>query len=424
MFKNTALEMIGQQDLKFRAEMIQAWQDLIDNTDYGEIPTGNKYAQKIEDLLYKRTGLNCSLSLPLTDEWDFSATPFRISSYSPLFDAMAAVIPKAIVKPGTIDDGVQTLKGTIDFKNAKITGDYSRIVIPITMSIIGVKKEGAETAAGIFMHEAGHSWTILAASLRMYRSSQFLQQIARAKLGGDEERTSYIAQRYTTKMVEEGIIDKKDVKNLPTEFSIEGFQTLVLTSAVNKMQSDFGQLRGTTHHTEQVADIFATRFGFGSVVAKYAIFDDSDTVVNHFTKIFFITVLSCAFPSPLIAVMISSVFATLFAGEGFTGRLVNNYHDLYGTTSQRLTRIRQTVIDSLKDAHIKRETREFLLTEIARIDDIYKETHVVKDVFKIIHEMIFSSERKLAQVMEMERQLEALSNNDLFIGANRLKNLV
>ena len=211
MFKNTALEMIGQQDLKFRAEMIQAWQDLIDNTDYGEIPTGNKYAQKIEDLLYKRTGLNCSLSLPLTDEWDFSATPFRISSYSPLFDAMAADIPKAIVKPGTIDDGVQTLKGTIDFKNAKITGDYSNIVIPITMSIIGVKKEGAETAAGIFMHEAGHGWTILAVSLRMYRSSQFLQQIARAKLGGDEERTSYLAKRSTTKMVEEGIIDKNDV---------------------------------------------------------------------------------------------------------------------------------------------------------------------------------------------------------------------
>ena len=424
MFKNTALEMIGQQDLKFRAEMIQAWQDLIDNTDHGEIPTGNKYAQKIEDLLYKRTGLNCSLSLPITDEWDFSATPFRLSSYSPLFDAMTAVIPNAIVKPGTIDDGVQTLKGTIDFKNAKITGDYSNIVIPITMSIIGVKKEGAETAAGIFMHEAGHGWTILAVSLRMYRSSQFLQQIARAKLGGDEERTSYLGKRYTTKMVEEGIIDKNDVKNLPTEFSIEGFQTLVLTSVVNKMQSDFGQLRGTTHHTEQVADIFATRFGFGAVIAKAVMYDDSDSVVSHFNSIFLVTVLSCAFPSPLIAVMISSMMAVLFSGEGFTGRLLNDSRDIYGTNSQRLTRIRQTIIDSLKDAHIKRETREFLLTEIARIDDIYKETHVVKNVFKIIHEMIFSSERKLAQVMEMERQLEALSNNDLFIGANRLKNLV
>jgi hypothetical protein len=78
----------------------------------------------------------------------------------------------------------------------------------------------------------------------------------------------------------------------------------------------------------------------------------------------------------------------------------------------------------LKDANIDRETREFLLSEIARIDKAYKETVVVKGLYKIISWMIFSSERKLQQVMDMERQLEAMSNNDLFIGANRLKTLV
>lgn len=424
MFKNTALEMIGQQDLKFRTEMIDAWQELIDNTAYGEDPTGNKYAQKIEKLLFDRTGVNCTLNLRIGDDWDFYTEPAILSKANPLLHLMAGKLSSLFFKVGKAPEEVQVFKGSVDFRNARLTGDYTKINMPIVMAINGVKNVGAEAAAGIFMHEAGHCWTFLACSWRLYRSSQFLQQIARAKLDSDKDRVDHILTRYSKKMVDEGLISPKDVKGLFSDFSIDTLQTTVLTSAVNKLQSDFGQLRATSHYSEQVADIFSTRFGFGAVLVESLKYNDSNSPVEFISGVLSVVILVSGFPNPLLAFAVTSFLAVILAGEGATGRLVNDGVDIYGTNSQRFTRIRQTVIDALKDAHIDRETREFLLSEIARIDKVYKETVVVKGLYKIIHEMIFSSERKLQQVMDMERQLEAMSNNDLFVGANRLKTLV
>lgn len=323
-------------------------------------------------------------------------------------------------------------KGTIDFKNAKVSGDYSRIEAPVFFTFDLIRQLTPGAAAAILMHEVGHVWTCFALSWRTYRASQFIAAIHNARTGRTVETTyTHTVQEAAKAMVKEGLIGTtQELESLVEINDLNAQVAIVYGKVLRKMQSDFGSLAASNHHTESLADTFATRFGFGVELAEGL--DSFEKSSDEGMFAYFSGTILCATIGGFIGIAAGSLvvggigaiallaLSVSLAGhtkEGISGS------ELYGTDYDRVNRIRLNVVDLLKDHNLKAGTRADLLSQADALARILSRTTVTRGLLVDIANLVSSHKRETKAALELERNLEDLVANDLFVGANKLKTL-
>jgi hypothetical protein len=188
----------------------------------------------------------------------------------------------------------------------------------------------------------------------------------------------------------------------------------------------------TDTSSEQLADNFSARFGYGrdlitgldKIHTKYST-DRNNTMYYTTTIIDYISLL--AVPIVLIAVLISSVPLGVLLGVFYTTLIyLNGSANLdmtYDSVFSRYERIKHELVAMLKDSEMTKEQQVYYIKQIDEIETILEGTKQYKSVFTSISDFVFSANSKANEQVLLEKTLERLAHNELFTMSARLNTI-
>lgn len=165
---------------------------------------------------------------------------------------------------------------------------------------------------------------------------------------------------------------------------------------------------------EQLADLFASRLGYGRAIAQFNFkydkyYGDPDYVgTQWYLESIKALFMVAALPVTTLAVMLHDPL-----NGGKDGR--------YDNQIQRITKLRRDLIAQLR--YPGPLDKDGIIADISAIDDILKEYAGNRTLFNGLIEFFRPSLRKQMQNTKVEEDLESLFHNDLFVQAFKLSKI-
>ena len=396
---------------------------------------------KIEDLITKYTGLN--ISFDLSSDMDPCTIPIRVNTDH----VFTADWMKGLIEPDAnrlLDKAESSKKeGAINLKEGKVYGVFTKAESPIFMNIEKLKtyKLTAQECTAILLHEIGHVFTYLEYMTRTVRTNQALAAVHRSLTNNttkDEhkiilERAGYLAADDDSAFIE--LTDIKDSQTVTTVIIHKGMNGTRKHNELGAASANYDMTA-----SEQLADQFAARHGMGrhltSSLEKLHQFSGS-LEYNQGKRYLFMTiqliVLSvvaikvitsiitlpyAGLHGPLIlyksiATAISIYMLIFLSGDGQRDR---TYDDL----RVRFLRVKEQSIQYLKDNNISDKESKRVIEDIKQIEVAISKVKDSKLLFEIISNYVFPSNYKAMKAADLQRDLEALAANDIFVKAKEL----
>lgn len=428
MSLSLARELINYQNDGFKTQLVGLFEKL------SQYPTraaaqSSKELERICEVILERTGVR--ITLLVDTNLAPQVAPVFLTNCHVLKYVPSMTNPQSDTALQTILSKKSFFKGEVDFKKAKVSGDYSRIEAPIWFNFDLIKDLKPGISAAILMHEVGHVWTCFALSWRTYRASQFLAAIHNAKTGRGTDKTyTHIVTEAAKEMEKEGLIaSPKELETLVEVKDLNAQVSITYAMVLRKIQSDFGSVAASNHHTESLADTFATRYGFGVELAEGLGYYNrtEEGMLAYFSGTIFVAGiagwLGLATMSVLTGGVAAAVMLALCVAIGGHSKLGVLPDELYGNEFDRLNRMRLNVIDILKDPKLAAGTRNDLLQQVDSLNKLVSNARVSRGLLTDLSNLVFSDRRETKAALDLETRLEQLAANDLFVGANKLKAL-
>ena len=102
---------------------------------------------------------------------------------------------------------------------------------------------------------------------------------------------------------------------------------------------------------------------------------------------------------------------------------LNTNEKLYDEPKERMERIRRDMVNELKRDKIDKDYRDQVLTDIEVIETITKEMNDKRSFLQFFHSTVYPKARHQYNQMRFQQDLEILTNNDVFVRAQKLKTL-
>lgn len=320
-------------------------------------------------------------------------------------------------------------KGSVDIKKAKVTGIFSEYVHPLYLNYYYLVKTSGLTAseiAAVTLHELGHAFYACYYSDRVDETNQVLASVARNIMGSGHGDLEYIYRELekVSPDVTKAEVDK--MLNGPRVVAGAAWFKIV----IGMVKSQFTDTTYNQTGFEERADNFASRFGYGKeiIVALDKLYQGSPEK-SESMRIFVQLVSASVFT--VGALLIFSLIATGSIVTAFVFAILKlvmlQFHreDLkdhtYDNLKSRYMRIRQDIVDQLKDRSIPRDVATEMISSIASIDSVIKSTSEVKVLPEVIANFVFSSARNAERSINDQKLMEALASNDLFVTAAKFK---
>ena len=429
-----SLETIDFQKDNFGGDIEAIVTKLID-----EIKTGTTDAQLMKDaslkaleaLIKKRLGLTVSI---ITNRDLASVMPFY-SNKNHIF------IHKYWRGNFDIPDQTKLLKesvgrqGTVDLAKAKVGGIFSEYKVTVNlnfhMMIDPLNLTPAEIT-GVILHELGHAFGVCEYSDRLESINIALSNIATSVIDKKEKDLKFVYREL--KSVNDKVTEQ-DVEELFSENRVIA-GTKWFSVIIGTVRSNLGNDTYDRTGFEYLADSFVTRFGYGkqAVIAldKLHTFtgDPAKSKANNYslqifsllalilTLAFIIMMLLTSLWLLPLAVYISLLFEFILFATG-DSRFDMPYDEL----KQRYIRVRNNLIERLKDREIEGEEAKTLLDDIEIIDAIIKETYNSNTVWSKLSNIVFKSNRQAKNSIQEQQLLEELASNPLFVQAAKFNYL-
>lgn len=320
-------------------------------------------------------------------------------------------------------------RGWVDLAKSKVGGIYSTHTHPVYMHFTLLVKTinlTARECAAIFLHEIGHLFTFFEFSDRMSTANQVLEQIAKEVAGNRNERAEHIFKLTSDLHAE---INPKDIDLILSEDgAVAGmaFQSL-LTGVLSSVIRD---TRYAETASEQLADSFAVRWGFGRdllvALDKMSVFM-GDTAKSN-TTLWILSLIEIAMAAimalyPLILLPMPvggplAVLVVLFSLMLFNGH--NNYKT-YDNLRDRYKRMRNEIVAELKNDRLPKDSVKYALDSLDHIDGIIAKTGTGETFITRLMAVVSPWTRRTLNHQEFQRMLEDLAHNDMFVMSQRFK---
>ena len=419
-----AMESIAFQDKGFANSLTKYFQSILDNYKSGEDAQNSEERDQIVKLTFERTGLRIKLNLDSSVLFTIPPTinNGHIFSHS-WFRETASNDENVLLK--RLKEFKQT--SYVDLKNARVGGFFSEIesTIVVGYDTSKIYKLNAGEMTAFYLHELGHVFTTYEYISNTITTNFALATTIRSLNKGDSKKHEYVVK-------ELGKVVSGDERMFA---ELEGVTDKTVTTAliIGNTQDWYRSESGVSNYDETtceaVADAFAARFGLArevvSVVAKIHK-ATGDAPYYGFTRVIF-AMNQCAamvllplvigiLGLPLIAVAIGIINAIALYVSG-DGHRDFTYDDL----KVRFMRVKEQSMEMLKNKHISKTDKQYQLQAIASIE---KQIAEIKggdgNVIRAVSNFVFPSNRKAKKAIELQRELEQLSANDIFAKAAEL----
>jgi hypothetical protein len=330
--------------------------------------------------------------------------------------------------PGLVADDLKVMdspyfKGTVDLKNSKVHGEFTKskstLFMPIEMlyygRLYGIPFSVEEVAAAL-LHEIGHTFIALEYADRVVTTNQVLATI-NACLKNDTPETRELIFAHAAKRMRMSKEQRKALENCKDD---TGRGVILATIAVEQSVSELGGSIFDITSCEQLADQFAARHGAAAPLMT-AISKISEHNPKHgywwrqvMTGTAF-AVLSLVMPPVGVVSSLLVILSAVWTADKSS--------DLYGTFHSRLTRMKGEMIRRLRDRDIDDTEKKRCLDAIAVADRMLAMEMDRLNFYDTIAYYVKPSFRAAHKFEVLQRQLEALANNNLFAKAAKLSTL-
>lgn len=300
------------------------------------------------------------------------------------------------------------LTGQIDLETGRVSGDFSKIPLTIGLGNQFLNPKYGFTAAevaAILLHELGHDFTYCYTLHYTCTTNMVLALAAKAIVAESDNRQKHAIMTDLQNTL--GIrIDNMD--ELTRYDKYEDYYITMLGSYRKKTYDALGSPSYNTNMSEQMADMFAARHGGGAAIV---------TGLNRMNKLFTPPTWYRAIERVqgiLAFVMLSPIAVPLFLVGVFVNDFVSGTYDL---DKDRFIRIRNEAIASLKDQSLSSDEKKTIMSEIDTINEIIKSTDNDWSFAGKVAMLVRSSQRAQSRQKNLLQDLEALTNNPLYVAA-------
>ena len=316
-------------------------------------------------------------------------------------------------------------KGTVNLKKATLGGIFSEYEHPLYMNFNLLMQYGLTAAemAATLLHEFGHAFYACAYADRLDSTNQSLADIARRLMTDPAKADVEYVYRELSRVTDS--VTKEEVdKMLNGPKTVGGVTWFNVVAKIVKSQMPESTYDQTAF--EQRADNFAARFGYGRHLVlgldKLYKFTPERNSSARFIVHAIATLSTLAVCAMIGVALFTTSVATFLMMSVFSFTFFYIFREdmqdhTYDKVKDRYLRIRMDLVDQLKDKALPRKVVEDYLSMIYTMDDVLRDTKVVKTLPEYISNFVFSAGRNASNAINDQRTLEALGNNDLFIYA-------
>lgn len=330
----------------------------------------------------------------------------------------------------------KTVVGSVDTKSARVSGWFSQQVCPVFIdfySFFNDYKMTVPEVTAILLHELGHVFKGIIFCANINTTNQVLSDIARNinKPGYSDIKYVYTKLKsidpLTTHEIAQGLCSGNKVI-----MNISAYRVFV---GVTKSLMNDGAYDKTTY--EALSDQFCTRFGYGLPLVTgleklentYSEYQESVELYQDLSDLLIKTCLISlgCFMMTLIPNIIVKIFGVIL-GTGFSllaKVLIDTQRPsikdmTYDNIRDRYMRIRNQIVELIKDPDLTSDVKTSLLNEITAVDLIIEDKKVFKSSIEKLASFIIPSDRKTVVSIQQQREIEDMIANDIFVSAQRL----
>lgn len=331
-------------------------------------------------------------------------------------------------------------KGYVDLQKARVSGFYSTYTNKIYLYLPGLidnnKLTPAEMAA-VYLHELGHAYEACEYASRWSSTNQVLanitQEILKNKNKADK---AYIYRELKT--INDKITDG-DVQDIVDGKTVAG--PLLFGSLFSEVGHQLRNGKYDQTSFEMLADNFATRFGYGRALVTAL---DKVTASGYekswksYSLLWFMhTFLAVVFGGTVIALtmFILSAPGLLATVVSFIGLLIyglyfyliavlsgESFKDYtYDQLKIRYKRIRNQLVEMLKETDLSAEEIQPILADIYTIDNSINSTLTYKHPLTGIMNLINPADNRASKSIQAQQLMEELAHSDLFLKSAQLR---
>lgn len=440
-----------QRNDKFGPELeavVQEFVKIVKTNVSSKYIEGNKELKdRFNKVVLARTGINAYL---ITDKL-LAATMSNI--YSPnsilaskdLSEALSGEY-NSMMGAGLLYNKPDGFKvGTVDYKNGRIGGWFSEQPVPVFVNfkqLVQMFRLTAPEITAVIMHELGHDFEGAAMVVKVNTSNQIISDaVVRASQMQPAEQQEYLYKEFSklNKSVTREDIDGLQSDN-PVVLGISAFRTIVAS-----VKSLSGSERHDTTTYEALSDSFAVRFGYGehlatgldkllnsggrkfmqqyfAVLKAYLVFSVIWNIIKGIKMIYQLKkdgsnkVLKF-----VIGRIISWAFNLILVKKTFDTERESTRDMTYDLDKDRFIRIRNDMVNSLKDPEIDTKTRLAVLEQIKLLDTIVDKSDNFTGYLGKLALMISPSDKLVYNAIKAQQEVEKMIANDIFVTASKLK---
>ncbi len=400
----------------------------------GRVTTINPELREIENILRQTNGIDIDLALEDDeDENAYVIIPNLNVNHALLGLEYAELNEKAVAKffRGIADKFVTS---QVDNVTGKVTGQFTKLTFSVRLStgLVNSGKYAPEEIAAVLCHEIGHIWTYCAWFKNTTMRNHVLVETITKFVGASDDVERMLILRQAEK---EHKIKIKNKEYLSTNDDVSG-ATLVILDAVGKSyDSATGSAIYDARTWEAMSDQYVSRLGGGLYLARALDKINRKYNASNYRTSFWYMVTETVKAIGVILlnilltvgtfgvwafILLASLVSNIFVPKG-DGSL---FYDTYDRPGERIARIRNDLVDSLKNRNIASDVRKNILSDIAFLDKILSQ---VKDRFGLWTQiMLFLSSNRRQELSEIQQQqaLEKIANNNLYVLGSKLETLV
>lgn len=414
----SSLEAIDfQYNALFFRELTAKIQAIRDSGDYSDEELKKS---GIDALIKEHTGISCTVKV------DKEFRGYNAYVYPPQLDKNHPLLNYWRRHVGGSADGLAAIKaagkaveGLVDLKRGRVAGVFANIPIRIYITIDLLRDSynrfTASEVAAILLHEIGHVFTYFEFIVMTLTTNHALEAVSRALLSTHDKEYKVRIVKEASKQLNAPL---DDPEALAESTNATVIHTVILESKLRGMRSSLGSDIYDQRSWEYLADQYATRHGAGRELA---------TALDKISRIY-------GDPSVLpstLHVIIEAYKVVVFIGMSLTLFLlpvvillmINPLVGDYDRHGERLTRIRQQLVEALKNRRLSKIYRDQLLEDIKAIDQLLAKVKDKSTLLEAIWKYLVPAGRKQWKQTVIQKELEELAANDLFVAAARLQQI-
>ncbi len=318
----------------------------------------------------------------------------------------------------------EELRGSVDLGKGRVSGLFSEISCRLVLGtgLWTTMKMPPDEVAAIVLHELGHLFTFFECLTQTATTNMVLVTASQAlsKTDTKEQRLQLIFE--TEKLLDVKIEDPDALASAKSENVYEA--VFIRATMDERLKSTHtASSRYDLRSAEFVADQFAVRYGAGRSLAvalsklmhnwSHRLSTPAWVVIEVLKTLAFIFLLC----------KVGLLWAIYYLVIWFFG-IYDPEFRVYDGPVERIERLRRDTVQVLKDPHLSAEQRKKLLEDIETLDNLLRDVTERRTFFNHLWIALTKHRRMQFSQLRFQQEIEKIVNNDFFVKAQQLKNLV